>query len=159
MRWSIRPCARCGEPSDMHATRKICVPCRINEQSSPEELKKRAAQQASAMAIRSGVLVRQDCIACSAMGRQQFGTSHGHHEDYSKPLDVVWLCSMHHRWAHRYGLEHVLRRANTTGAENETHHLHHLFEARGAWLPGRQHALRALRIRSAETLRKFSPAG
>lgn len=24
-----------------------------------------------------------------------------HHEDYSKPLEVIWLCAIHHRWVHR----------------------------------------------------------
>ena len=28
---------------------------------------------------------------------------HGHHEDYSKPLEVNWLCALHHREAHRDG--------------------------------------------------------
>lgn len=25
---------------------------------------------------------------------------HGHHPDYSRPLDVVWLCDSHHKAAH-----------------------------------------------------------
>lgn len=28
------------------------------------------------------------------------GKPHGHHPDYSRPLDVVWLCDSHHKEAH-----------------------------------------------------------
>jgi hypothetical protein len=27
--------------------------------------------------------------------------AHAHHEDYSKPLEVRWLCTQHHNEAHR----------------------------------------------------------
>jgi len=46
-------------------------------------------------AIQKGKLVRQPCERC--------GTTKNvvaHHEDYSKPLDVVWLCQHHHRERH-----------------------------------------------------------
>jgi transposase-like protein len=42
-------------------------------------------------AMRRGVLVRQPCEDCGAE------KTHAHHDDYSKPLDVRWLCqSCHH---------------------------------------------------------------
>ena len=45
-------------------------------------------------AIASGKLLRQPCEKC---GKEP---AHGHHDDYSKPLDVRWLCSIHHREHH-----------------------------------------------------------
>lgn len=45
-------------------------------------------------AIASGKLVRQPCEVCKAE------PAHGHHDDYSKPLDVRWLCPAHHREHH-----------------------------------------------------------
>jgi hypothetical protein len=41
-------------------------------------------------AIRDGKLVRKPCEVC---GNEK---SQAHHEDYSKPLEVVWLCKPHH---------------------------------------------------------------
>lgn len=65
------------------------------------------AQTTAANAMRAGKLVRQPCEVC--------GTTikiHGHHDDYSKPLDVRWLCVTHHAEHHR-----LLRKR-----ANEHHH-------------------------------------
>ena len=45
--------------------------------------------------IRLGNLQREPCIICGEMD------AHAHHEDYDKPLDVVWLCSQHHAQRHQ----------------------------------------------------------
>jgi hypothetical protein len=41
-------------------------------------------------AIRRGDLFRAPCVIC---GNPK---SHGHHDNYDRPLDVVWLCQPHH---------------------------------------------------------------
>lgn len=57
---------------------------------------KRKAQIKVGNAIRDGKLVKQPCERCGAAER-----IHAHHEDYSKPLDVMWLCRPCHGVRHR----------------------------------------------------------
>ena len=42
----------------------------------------------------AGILVQGVCVVCGSE------KTVAHHEDYSKPLDVVWLCRKHHRHVH-----------------------------------------------------------
>lgn len=44
-------------------------------------------------AIKRGDLVSLPCIICGKKAQ-------GHHPDYSRPLDVVWLCPKHHQETH-----------------------------------------------------------
>lgn len=46
-------------------------------------------------AIRRGQLLRKECEMCGEPKAE------AHHDDYSKPLDVRWLCFAHHREWHR----------------------------------------------------------
>ncbi len=46
-------------------------------------------------AVAAGMLIRQSCGSCGA------ARSQAHHDDYSKPLDVRWLCASCHRAWHR----------------------------------------------------------
>jgi hypothetical protein len=68
-----------------------------------------------AEAIEDGVLVRPDqCEACGGGGRIM-----GHHDDYSKPLDVRWLCDVcHGKWHQKNeALHRELREISMTVAE------------------------------------------
>lgn len=62
------------------------------------------AHNAVATAIRRRILVRQPCEACGKDSNQtgiDFRTDiHAHHDDYSKPLDVRWLCGSCHKRHH-----------------------------------------------------------
>lgn len=53
------------------------------------------ARQAVRDAVQSGRLMRGPCADC-----KKSGSTFAHHEDYSKPLDVVWLCRSCHRARH-----------------------------------------------------------
>ena len=60
---------------------------------SPEERRKAATRLATRKAIAEGRLIKQPCERCG-------GPSEAHHEDYSKPLQVMWLCRHHHMRRH-----------------------------------------------------------
>lgn len=56
------------------------------------------AHSAVNYALKNGNLSKPDiCETCKKNGRQ----IEGHHNDYSKPLEVVWLCSACHKQLHR----------------------------------------------------------
>jgi DNA-binding PadR family transcriptional regulator len=57
---------------------------------------KKAASTAVNNAVRDGRLTRQPCEIC---GKDK---AHAHHDDYSKPLDVRWLCTKHHAEWHKH---------------------------------------------------------
>jgi hypothetical protein len=53
----------------------------------------RRAQYAVNNAVRDGRLKKMPCALCGSENNIQ-----GHHKDYGRPLDVVWLCATcHHR--------------------------------------------------------------
>lgn len=97
-------CARCGK-APRHRGDSYCKPCRAEyrrEWDAKNADKRRAytrqakarhpertrARQIVARAIRTGKLVRPElCDRCKLPARLD-----AHHADYSKPLEVEWLC-------------------------------------------------------------------
>ena len=55
----------------------------------------KAAHRALNIAVRWGRIKKQPCSNCGSTENL-----HAHHEDYSKPLDVIWLCCLCHRREH-----------------------------------------------------------
>ena|SRR3990167_1092402 len=53
------------------------------------------AHQALNRAVRSGKIKRSPCVDCGSTHR-----IHGHHPDYSKPYEVIWLCPLCHKNYH-----------------------------------------------------------
>jgi hypothetical protein len=51
---------------------------------------KQAAYSEVALARREGRLVSGPCEVCGSL------KTVGHHDDYTKPLEIRWLCSRHH---------------------------------------------------------------
>lgn len=57
----------------------------------PEKYK---AKQKINNKIKNGDIKRQCCIFCNNIGE-------AHHFDYNRPLDIIWLCHMHHSRLHK----------------------------------------------------------
>lgn len=71
--------------------------------SYPRPPEKLRARIMAICARRAGKLVRQPCEKC---GVEQ---TDAHHDDYSKPLEVRWLCRAHHLELHRQQRTHCRR--------------------------------------------------
>jgi len=67
---------------------------RAYKQANQDKVK---ARDALHWAVEGGHLTRQPCEVCGDPD------THGHHDDYTKPLDVRWLCSIHHARAEEGG--------------------------------------------------------
>lgn len=58
----------------------------------PDRYKARASVN---NAIVSGKIKKEGCAYCGDI------RTHAHHKDYTKPLDVIWLCPKHHAEQHK----------------------------------------------------------
>ncbi len=74
-----------------HIDKAVAYASRYRE-NNPE---KNRAHLAVRRAIVRGLLVRQPCVKCGNVDVQ------AHHEDYTKQLEVVWLCRHHHMERHK----------------------------------------------------------
>lgn len=66
-------------------------------------VEKNRAYRVLRTAIESGAVVKPNsCGKCGTAAKRQDGASaiQGHHDDYSKPLSVKWLCPPCHRSHH-----------------------------------------------------------
>ena len=57
---------------------------------------KYTARTAVAYAIRTGRMMRKPCEFCGSLRSQ------AHHDDYTRPFDVMWLCQAHHAGRHAF---------------------------------------------------------
>jgi hypothetical protein len=61
---------------------------------------KRKAETVLSNALRDGKIQKASCAACKKNPIPHTKV-HAHHSDYTKPLDVTWLCPVHHKAWHR----------------------------------------------------------
>jgi hypothetical protein len=94
-----KPCIRCGRPFRSKTRQDRCEECRVAYRGDPEQIEMRAAINMVKAAIKRGELKRPEvCQGYQGCWRSDI---HAHHEDYSKPLEVVWLCAWCHKQRHR----------------------------------------------------------
>ena len=104
----MRPCSKCGQERDKPGQR-YCRSChaeymrenRVPYSKMTEEQRNKSRVRAYAnMYLKRGKIVRQDCFVCDGP------SDHMHHEDYSRPLDILWLCKKCHLTIHSFHMEH-----------------------------------------------------
>ena len=89
-------CKSCKKIQDKKYIRNYLYTEQVKErkktwrENNPE---RKSAHMKVYYAIKKGFLFKQPCFICGEKAE-------AHHPDYSRPLDVVWLCSPHHRQAH-----------------------------------------------------------
>lgn len=71
-----------------------CPNCRSRNYSNVSK-RQAEAGRIVAQALRNGTLKRRPCRVCGTKKRIQ-----AHHDDYTKPLKVRWLCPKHHGERH-----------------------------------------------------------
>ena len=81
-------------------SREIYEPKRKREWEPSE---KTHARNVLNSAVRYGKITPKPCERCGADPKRHNGSSdvHAHHDDYSKPLDVRWLCAECHIEYHK----------------------------------------------------------
>lgn len=62
---------------------------KLIREKSPENYLKYLARKSVESALARGTLTRKPCERCGAKAE-------AHHDDYSKKLEVTWLCRKHH---------------------------------------------------------------
>lgn len=86
---------------------KVCYPVGREDISDQEAKARQRARVLCYAAVVKGVLERQDCEECGAAFLENVDPKganniQAHHSDYSKPLDVLWLCINCHKMWHVY---------------------------------------------------------
>ena len=84
--WS---CPACRKARDRNAEKTTS---RKWAERHPE---KRRAQLKVNYAIKCGLLEKGSCVRCGSTDAQ------AHHDNYARPLAVIWLCPLHHAERHR----------------------------------------------------------
>ncbi len=74
---------------------RVALHLQVTRAWRAEDKRRSKAHRAVSYAIKKGTLTRQPCIRCGNV------KSEGHHEDYDKPLEVMWLCTPCHKQRHK----------------------------------------------------------
>lgn len=101
-------CAKCNTPIEESRKGKqsYCLSCHRkymrDHRPKHSELPEQARIKANCRSylnvyIRRGRIIRGPCEVCGSLN------VHAHHDDYSKPLQVRWLCKPHHQLLHGIG--------------------------------------------------------
>lgn len=98
-------CSKCNNQiEDSRKGQRYCKSCHAanmrknrpkHSELKPEARKKANTRAYSKEYLKRGFIVKQPCVVCGDENSQM------HHDDYDKPLDVIWVCRKHHLELHK----------------------------------------------------------
>lgn len=99
-------CSKCGGPLEENriGKQRYCLACHAahmretrpkHSELSEEARRKANVRAATKEYVSRGKITKKPCAVCGNV------KSEAHHPDYSKPLEVIWLCRIHHLKLHR----------------------------------------------------------
>jgi len=112
----LRPlCSWCNSVIENFKKKNYCKKCaakynrewRKKNPRSPEDKYKDNVRAKTRYRIVKGILIKKPCELC---GEEKV---EAHHDDYSKPFEIRWLCIKHHHEFHGHQ-----RRLNVTASKN-----------------------------------------
>ena len=74
---------------------RVKLALRVNQEWRVADKRRSQCHSAVARAIKNNKLIPMPCVRCGEV------KSLAHHEDYDKPLDVMWLCQPCHKQRHK----------------------------------------------------------
>lgn len=119
----MRLCSKCGA-RPARPNQRYCLDChnaysrehRKPHRELPAEAKAKAVCRAILRVyVRRGKVVRSPCARCGNPRVE------AHHKDYSRPLDVVWLCRECHLKEHRSVKTYTKRNLSRPEGRGRTH--------------------------------------
>ena len=95
-------CSKCNGDLELNrlGVSRYCLSCantlaratrKRHSQLSPIQKLKANCRSYVHVYIKGGKIIKQPCSVCNSTENVE-----AHHEDYSKPLDIIWLCRTHH---------------------------------------------------------------
>jgi len=108
---------------------------------------KQKARMMLRQGIQSGKVIRGNCEKCGNPN------THGHHSDYSKPLQVKWLCALHHTEEHKKNMDIKNRGKKLSDEEIEKY-----IAKRQKEIAGEKEKARKERIKRQYEMLKLYPA-
>ena len=79
-----------GSKYGAYRSKRFYARMKQNDEAYQELLRRRRANNKVAYALKVGKLEKGLCETCGSPDTE------AHHDDYNKPLDVTWLCPLHH---------------------------------------------------------------
>ena len=97
--WRLRNKGRVKETSKRYRELNLASRAEYNRLWKRVHKERISAQRKAQYALNRGKIFKEPCSVCGET------ISVMHHDDYSKPLEITWLCVSHHQYLHSLAIK------------------------------------------------------